>query len=273
MAALGEIPPIDFAINADTTWEHAHTYAHAQKWTPWLGEHGVTVVTVAGKPSRTAVVNEYNTGTKSVLIPAFSLEADQPLEVWKEWDENLQEHIEHRRGGPGTGRGQILRQCTHDWKIMPIRAFVRQALQERGIKRQPGVVHSLQGISLDEWQRMRSSDVAYIENVYPLVDMRMTRAACITWLQDHGLDVPPKSSCVFCPYKSLDAWKALKRGHAGDWKTAVGVDHSIRKRRPKCDLFVHPARIPLPEAVRVPEDFGAEQLEFAMLCDGGVCGV
>lgn len=36
MAALGELPPLDAAIHADTTHERGATYAFAQKWTTWI---------------------------------------------------------------------------------------------------------------------------------------------------------------------------------------------------------------------------------------------
>ena len=52
MAALGEIPPVDFAVHADTTWEASGTYEHAGTWGPWLATHGVEVVTVQGKRDR-----------------------------------------------------------------------------------------------------------------------------------------------------------------------------------------------------------------------------
>jgi len=246
MAALGELEPVDYAIHADTTWEHAYTYEHARAWTPWLGERGVNVVTVEGK--RVDVVRE--DWGNSVLIPAFTVDATT------------------------ASRGQIKRQCTHDWKIMPIRSFIRAELKRRGISRSPGAVQSLQGISLDEWQRMRTSDVAYIENVYPLVDMRMTRGDCAAWLEGKGLPVPPKSACVFCPYTSIGAWKELKRAGGVDWEAALAVDRAIRSKRPKADLFVHPGRVPLPEAVRIPEDVGAHQLELQVApCDSGHCFV
>ena len=118
LAALGEIPPVDFAVHADTTWEASGTYEHAGTW---LATHGVEVVTVQGK--RTDVVREDWSG--SVLIPAFT-------------------------NAPNGHRGQVRRQCTYDWKIMPIREFIRSEMRSRGIKRRPGVVESLQGISLDE---------------------------------------------------------------------------------------------------------------------------
>ena len=243
MVALGDLPPIDLAIHADTGHEPQRTYDHAAKWTPWLEERGLTVVTV--KPVNQQVIRE-DWGIGSVHIPAFTLAKSDG------------------------SHGQIRRQCTKHWKLQPIRAHLRTLLSPRPA---PGAVECWQGISLDEYSRMRSSDVKYIENVYPLVDRRMSRGDCIAWLQGKGLDVPPKSSCVFCPYHSLSAWRDLKAQGGPDWDKAVYVDQNIRARRNDFRLFVHPARQPLEEAVRIPSDYGAEQLELGIPCDGGVCFV
>ena len=245
MAALGEIEPIDYAVHADTTHEHAATYAHAAKWTPWLEARGVKVVTV--QANRSEVVRE--DWMDSTLIPAFS------------------------DNGKAGKQGQLRRQCTHDWKIMPVRRFIRSVIG----KPTPGAVHLLMGISYEEWRRMRVSDVKYIEHVYPLVDMKMTRADCVTWLEAHGLPVPPKSACVFCPYKSIAAWQELKRAAGNDWEAAVAADTAIREKRMThgYSLYVHPARRPLPEAVSIPEDLGAYQseIDFEAPCDSGHCFV
>lgn len=238
MAALGEIEPIAAAIHADTTWEHQHTYGFAVKWTPWLEEHGVKVVTVKGENAE--VVRE--DWSNSTLIPAFTYSLD---------------------GQPG----QIRRQCTHDWKIMPIRRYIRILLS----KGQTAVC--IQGISFDEWRRIRESDVAYITHEYPLVDRKITRAGCIQWLQSHGLEVPSKSSCVFCPFKSRESWRTMKRLNGVDQATALAVDSTIRDKRPGFKLYVHPGRKPLAEAVDIPEDHGAKQLTFEeeQPCDSGYC--
>ena len=113
MMALGEMEPVDFAVFADTGWEHSATYAHATKWTPWLEQRGVKVRVVKGK--RTDVVRE--DWSAATMIPAFS--ADRVT------------------GAPG----QIRRQCTHDWKIMPVRAFIRGVLKERGLAAAQGVLN------------------------------------------------------------------------------------------------------------------------------------
>ena len=100
MVALGELPPVDLAIHADTTHEATGTYAHAQKWTPWLGEHGVKVVTVTA--DNTEVVRAW-ANSRSVMIPAFTL-------------------------APDDSHGQVRRQCTHDWKLTPIRRYLRRLI-------------------------------------------------------------------------------------------------------------------------------------------------
>ena len=157
---------------------------------------------------------------------------------------------------------------------MPIRRFVRAELALRGVARSPGVVEMMMGISLDEWQRMRTSDVRYIINVYPLVERRMRVSDCLAWLEAHGLPAAPRSACTFCPYQSRVRWQAMKREDGPDWAEALAVDAAIRDRRPMHGpLYVHVARRPLAEAVSIPEDVGAEQLGFDALCDGGVCGV
>ncbi len=241
MSALGYIERFDHIVHADTTHESVHTYDYAAKWTPWYGERGIDIVTVQG--SRTSVVEPFDKGP-AVMIPAFTTSLE---------------------GKPG----QIRRQCTHDWKIAPIRKFIRTQIGNP----QPGDVELVQGISFDEWMRQRSSDVKYIVNSYPLVEQRITRAACVQWLESHSIEVPPKSACTFCPFHSVGLWKQMKRDGGPDWDHALAVDAAIREKRPSFSLYIHPNRLPLADAVRIPEDHGASQLELDMPCDGGSCWI
>jgi len=218
MVALGELEPVDFAIHADTTHEFSGTYAHAAKWAPWLEAHGVKVVTVKNENQRD-MINRWG----GLRIPAYTITKK--------------------------GDGQVHRQCTGDWKIQPVRRYIQSVRN-----RQP--VEQWIGISLDEFQRMRDSDVKYITNRYPLVERRMTRNDCIAWLERHGLEVPPKSACTFCPFHNTAEWRKIKASPA-DWQEAVTVDRAIRKARPPYDLFVHSSRKPLEEVdLRTPEEKG-----------------
>jgi len=236
MVALGEFEPIDAAIHADTTHERNNTYLFATRWTPWLEERGVRVMTVQDKSPR--VVTDRVGG--GIFIPSFT-------------------------STPSQNGGQLRRQCTHRWKILPIRRWLQA-------NRNKQTVEQWIGISLDEALRMKPSNVKYIIHRWPLIEKRMTRNDCTRWLQDHGLEVPPKSSCVFCPYHDIHTWHELKASGNGDWSKAVEVDKAIRKVRPPYDLFVHPARVPLEDVdLRTPQEKGQMSL-WDEECDG-VCGV
>lgn len=239
MMAEGEIPPVDYAIHADTTHERTATYQHAEKWTPWLEERGVHVITVA--PEDSSVVARGN----EVPIPAF-FSGDR-------------------------ADGLLRRQCTDKWKVGPIRKEITRILEAQGLKKTPGVVEMVIGISWDEALRMKDSRVAYITHDYPLVDKRITRAACIHWLETHGIEQPPKSACVFCPYHSQASWVDLARENGPDWEKAVAVDDEIRAVRSPLEIFVHSSMRPLP--VAVGERSSQMSLEFVeeQPCDSGTC--
>ena len=248
MAALGEIPKPDYAVHADTTHEMQGTYSHAEKWTPWLEERGIPIVTVQAAEKFVATA-EWATGPAGLQIPAYGVELK-------------------------TGSvGQLNRECTKYWKILPLRRFARSIIG----KTSPECVEMWMGISLDEWQRMRTSEIKYIKNVYPLVDRRLSRSHCVAWLEEHGLDTPPKSACTFCPYHSKDYWKRLKQDGGADWDEAVTVDGLIRNLGigggGEYQRFVHRSSLPLEEAVRIPEDYGAKQMEMEIPCDSGHCFV
>jgi len=250
MAALDEIPKPDYAVHADTTHEMEGTYSHAKKWTPWLEEHGIPVATV--QSNNTDVLGGKTPGQDSsyrIMPPAIT--------------KNLLT----------AEKGQLNRQCTQDWKIAPLHRFARSIIG----KTSPECVEMWMGISLDEWSRMKTSRQQYIKHVYPLVDRRLDRSYCVAWLEQHGLDIPPKSACTFCPYHNKDYWKRMKQAGGADWDEAVTVDQDIRNMGKgaglEFEMFVHSSGLPLEEAVRIPEDYGATQMEMEIPCDSGHCFV
>jgi hypothetical protein len=231
MVALGELPPVDVAIHADTTHEFSGTYDFARRWTPWLEERGVKVVAVENTATRLGIDNV-------VDIPAFTASE--------------------------RSNGQLHRQCTLDWKIV----FLRRWIQAN---RNGQPVEMWLGISLDEFQRMKDSDVKYITHRWPLIEKRMTRTDCVKWLEAHNLEVPPKSACTFCPFHNTAEWRKIKASPV-DWQEAVSVDEAIRHARPPYDLFVHPARKPLIDVdLRTMEEKGQMSLWDAEC--SGICGV
>jgi hypothetical protein len=236
MVALGELEPIDFAIHADTTHEASGTYDFARRWTPWLEERGVRVVTV--KNTKSITEHRPNWRHDNVDIPAYTV--------------------------TDKGNGQIHRQCTGHWKIEPMRRYIQSV-------RNGEPVEQWIGISLDEYQRMKDSDVKYITHRWPLIEKKIMRKGCEKWLSENGIEIPSKSSCTFCPFHNSDLWRVIKNNPV-DWAEAVAVDKQIRKAMPPYDLFVHPSRNPLDEVdLRTEQEKG--QLSLWDEECSGICGV
>ena len=99
--------------------------------------------------------------------------------------------------------GMIMRQCTYEYKIVPIQKFIKDKLGiKRKNKEQSKIVSQWFGISLDEIQRMKQSPDWWSSFVYPLIEQGMVREDTINLVKKHGLKEPPRSACYFCPFHS-----------------------------------------------------------------------
>jgi hypothetical protein len=252
MAAHGEITPMpDCAIFADTQWEPSAVYDHLA----WLMSPNVLpfpIHVVSGGNLRTDLLRAAS-GERWTSIPAFTRNVS----------------------GARVEIGMIRRQCTKDYKIVPIRRKVRElaGLTRRRSPKAP-VVEQWIGISLDEVMRMKPSAETWQVNRWPLIERRMTRQDCLRWLERNDYPIPPKSSCIGCPFHSDSMWRHLRDHDAHAWSDAVVIDRSIRTglRGIRGEVFLHRSAVPLDEAdLATAEDLGQLDL-FANECEG-VCGV
>ena len=153
-------------------------------------------------------------------------------------------------GHGGMGR----RQCTYQFKLRPIRRQLRTLGRP---------VDLAVCISTDEHLRAKDSGVQWCRNVFPLLDMRWSRADCSRYLADRWPWPVPRSACVYCPLKSDREWLDLREHQPDDWAAAVAFDEAARPFG-----YVHRSERPLATAVLRPEDAGQLVLE----CEG-MCGV
>jgi 3'-phosphoadenosine 5'-phosphosulfate sulfotransferase (PAPS reductase)/FAD synthetase len=98
---------------------------------------------------------------------------------------------------------RMRRDCTGKFKVSPIRKYLRKKYG----KKEKFILYI--GIALEEAHRMRTSNVKYIENVYPLVDNRIDRNGCIEIIKNNGFNDVVKSGCWFCPFTRKDGWIKL----------------------------------------------------------------
>jgi hypothetical protein len=254
MAARGEVGPMpDCAIFADTQSEPAKVYAHLD----WLEKQlPFPVHRVTAGSLRDEILGAMSGKNRMDARPPFFTKSG----------------------------GMLHRQCTQDFKIIPIVRKVRELIGLKPRQRGPKspVVEQWIGISRDESVRMKSSRLSFIQHRWPLLEMEMTRAGCIKWLTERQLPIPPKSACTFCPFTDQDRWADMKVNDVVSFADAVHIDEVIRPgmpgpKRPKGDAwFVHRSRQPLAIAdlsSKQSKDgsfFGDD--DFGNECEG-MCGV
>lgn len=235
----------DCAIFADTQWEPKAVYSHVE----WLCSANVLpfpVYRVTVGNIRDHILQRSNsTGQRFAAVP---------------W------HITMPNGDAVIGR----RQCTKEYKIVPIRRKVRELL---GGKTPKAGCEMWIGISTDEAMRMKPSQIGYIVNRWPLIEARMNRNDCLRWLERNGYPEAPKSACIGCPFNANHRWRELRDNRPDEWADAVEVDAAIRQQSGfRGQQFMHRTRTPLDQVdLTTAEDHGQLNL-FINECDA-MCGV
>jgi len=257
----------DYMIFADTGWEPKFVYEHV--------EYLKKAVTIC------PLITVERGNLREDLIKAAN-----PIKGSHEESKSFAGRVPNPplfAARPGGKVGMLYRQCTHDYKVIPIQREMRRLL---GIKPKHRVkkdmfVEQWIGISTDEAMRMKKARMPWLTSRWPLIEMKMSRADCLQWYRDiNKHPMPGKSSCIGCPYHHNDQWKNMQKNYPEDWEDACEVDDKIRhglKNTPS-ELFLHKSAKPLrsinfqapnPQQSLFGETFDEE---FADECEG-LCGV
>ena len=216
LACHEAIPRFDAAVFADTGWEPQPVYEHLARLRAYAERHGIHVLPVSAGNIRADVLDPEH---RFVSLPLHVLNPD------------------------GT-KGLARRQCTSEYKIKPLKAAARRLLGYPHPQRVPPGVYAQQtiGISTDEFHRAKDSDVAYLRNVFPLIELNWTRTDRQNYLTDNGFANTPKSACTGCPCHSNAAWRHLRDTDPTAWEQAIAFDTAIRHGHPRATHARHPPR-------------------------------
>jgi hypothetical protein len=230
MMAKGLVEPPDCAIFADTQWEPQAVYT----WLDWLEKQlPFPVHRVTQGSLRQAIVNQAES-RRIASIP---------------W------HMPNAMGR---------RQCTREYKLDPLWRKMRELVGRKG------KVEVCIGISVDESHRMKPARNQWQIHTWPLIDLRMTRADCLAWMERSGYPQPAKSSCLGCPYHSDAQWQEIKDGPAEEWADVIAIDKIIRKvPKMRLEQFMHRSCKPI-DQVQFSNETQVDM--FGNECEG-LCGV
>lgn len=253
-SCLGFLPRFDYSIFVNLGAEKPGTIKAIQEAKKWAVENnGIPIIEITNMNLATDTIDSI-TGKKDrfVSIPFFSSGTDGSI-------------------------GMIRRQCTSEYKIRQVNQCIKHLQGKSGNQRYDPAYVWL-GITIDEISRLSSPEPVKFTNVFPycnyktgydsgrlsfrdpgLLNGYYHRMQCIRWLLDNNFKVPPKSSCLFCPYTSDADWLDMKKNDPDTFALAVEFDHSIRIGKPgktNSLLYLHRSGLPLDEVVFKPHNSG-----------------
>lgn len=181
----------DDVIFADTGDEKQETYTYVEKYLkPFCEENKIKWTTV--KSNRANSLMEFCMNQKVIPIKA------------RRW-------------------------CTHDFKVVPIRQYIRKTYYPDRCHRLYPAVKDI-GFSTDEVYRLNRNNVGgdprYIKPNYPLLDDKVSRIGCMDIVKDYGWPTPPKSACDFCMFAKKAELRELAYKHPERFKKIVEMEEN-----------------------------------------------
>lgn len=263
MMCRGELEPAEVAIFSDTQSEQEEVLPHLA-WLRALPESTIPIVDVTAGNLREDAL-EFMQRRKSADGKRY---ASMPLYVLN----------------PDGSTGQLNRQCTKEYKVIPIERYIRREVLglSHGERVPTGViVEQVFGLHFDERSRMRRPEQKWSIFDYPLIDLKMRRLQVIEWAEkNYPSHAFPRSACVECPFMSNKELRRMRDDHPNDWRKRVDFDHAIRDRDRErqreratvhAEPYLHRSCVPL-ELANLDDD----QNEFAWGMENeceGMCGV
>lgn len=118
------------------------------------------------------------------------------------------------------------RQCTDKFKIRVIRKYIRNKYG----KNQKFDMHIYYDYS--EFTRMKTSDVLYVNNIYPLVDSKITRRQLRKIISILGFRVPIKSGCFVCCFNDTKRWDFIYKHYPAEYNKSLELlqNSTLRKK-------------------------------------------
>lgn len=133
------------------------------------------------------------------------------------------------------------RWCTKEFKVNPLNRYAGK----------PCTFYL--GITNDEKHRARYDVFKGREYRYPLVKKKRSRLDAIKIIERHGLAVPPRSNCWFCPFQTQDEVVRLYLTHPDLYQKMKKLE--ANSCRPGYNLFEKPLKAFVPEGCGCLETF------------------
>lgn len=177
---------------ADTGGEKPETYRAVESMSRWCEDHLALTITIVRKSSMYLSLEDQALRTKTLPSAAYG------------W-----------------------RSCSDKWKIQPQDKFRNNHKRCRAIWADGGKVTIALGYDAGEQRRgEKLKEDAKYRYWFPLKDWGWHLEDCIEAFSRHGLPIPPKSACFYCPSSKKQEVIELSREHPDLFARAIAVEET-----------------------------------------------
>jgi hypothetical protein len=166
--------------------------------------------------------------------------------------------------------GKLRRQCTKEYKIVPIEREIRAMLLEMNHAKQSrnGAIRINKDVFVESWIGYTTDEIERVNRMYqakwqmfkyPLIEMRMTKQECIKWLEENNKPARLSSACKKCPLLGNRERRQIRDNDPKGWEETLQFDDDLRNgdlritATAKGELFMSDKFIPLRE-LNIDED-------------------
>lgn len=155
--------------------------------------------------------------------------------------------------------GMLPKYCSNEWKRRPIERFLKRNLGYR-------LADMWIGFSTDEaTTRAKFKPNDTFRDVYPLIELGLSRQQSIEIVEQMEWGKPPRSACWMCPYRSKSEWLDLRDNWPKDFEAAVSLERQLQRHDP--NVYFHRSCVPLEKV-----DWSAARGEtYEPGCQSGLC--
>lgn len=145
-------------------------------------------------------------------------------------------------------KGKMTRHCTIDYKIVQMQNFVRWKLlgYRKGQRTKPEDMNAHEmhiGFTSEERQRIFDSRHKLFVNVFPMVEMGLTRADNYAYVKEQWGFETKGSACLFCPFHTNYFFLECKGSCQKDYKIITDFDDKLEAGIPDSRIGVPNSKV------------------------------
>jgi hypothetical protein len=235
--ADGNVIVPDYIIFADTGNESKMTYAQVYKVQKYIEETYGREIIITRRTKEPLPDEEIIRMVKSGEMTGTSYRSSKHADLYQnqllfyKGVLNRADIVPHWVINKDGSIGKLMgRQCTVKYKIGQIMTELRERIGMIRFNHKRIRFKMYIGFTVDEIMRVKPSPLDYVDNMFPMVDLRMSKIDCIDYVADKLGFRPVSSVCDICYANNFDKVYEIYKNDKEAWDKLLALDDAMEHK-------------------------------------------